>query len=374
MKTAIGLMSGTSMDGIDVALLRSDGEQLIEFGPTYSIAYTPSERELLESALQDALSITTREQRPGILGEAERRVTQSHIHAVQEFLHIEELEVESIDLLGFHGQTVLHKPSEQMTVQIGDGLKLAREVGIDTVFDLRAADIEAGGQGAPLVPVFHQALAGLLNLDDPICFVNVGGISNVTYLRGHEAPIAFDTGPGNALIDQWVQSEGGIPYDSGGAIASEGRIVPTIVERYMASSYFNKPLPKSLDRLDFPPLETKCAELSDGARSLVRVSAEAIFSCLNYVSEPPRHWIICGGGRLNKTLMEDIGELALLHGGEAHSAEDVGLDGDMLEAQAFAYLAIRSVKGLPLTFPTTTGCPKPAKGGVFAACNDGKMR
>ncbi|MFD0915516.1 anhydro-N-acetylmuramic acid kinase [Pseudahrensia aquimaris] len=365
-------MSGTSMDGIDVAMLSSDGEGWIEFGPSISCGYSPSDRTLLERALVDAAQIRIRTERLGALGDAEAMIIQRHVEAVGQFLKVNNLRPSDIDLIGFHGQTVLHRPDERLTVQIGDGHMLARELGIDTVFDMRAADIAAGGQGAPLVPVFHEALATRLHIEGPICFVNIGGISNITYLREGDPPVAFDTGPGNALIDQWMQTVGGIPYDAAGAIASEGQVVGTVVERYMATPYFQKTLPKSLDRLDFPALDPSEADLSDGARSLARLTAEAIFAGLDHLPEPPKNWIVCGGGRHNRAIMSDLRELAGEYSASVHSAEDVNLDGDMMEAQAFAYLAIRARADLPLTFPTTTGCPQPMSGGVFAPAKEAK--
>ncbi len=242
---------------------------------------------------------------------------------------------------------------------------LAKATGIDTVFDFRAADMEAGGQGAPLVPVFHAALAQDI-AERPLAFVNIGGIANVSWVGEDDALVAFDTGPGNALIDQWVQAGAGIPFDQGGAIASEGGVVMQVVERYMASPYFAAKAPKSLDRLDFAPLEPGSAGLHDGARTLARVTAQAIYAAVDHLPEPPKLWIICGGGAHNPIILGDLAQLAAADEAKVAVAEDHGLNGDMLEAQAFAFLAARSVNGLPLTFPTTTGCREPATGGVLA--------
>ena len=284
------------------------------------------------------------------------------------FLQKNNLTIYDIDVIGFHGQTVLHRPDQALTVQLGDGNGLAQASGIDVVYDMRANDMLAGGQGAPLVPAFHQALARNLNRSLPVYFVNIGGISNITYINGDEL-IAFDCGPGNALIDQWVQTTGGIPYDQGGSIASEGGINHGIVDRYMKAAFFDKSGPKSLDRNDFSPLEAGLAELSDGARTLAQITALAIVRSIEHLPKnaPPKTWIVCGGGRLNRIIMSDLTNLAKKHDGSVLSAEDVGLQGDMLEAQAFAYLAVRSQKGLPLTYPTTTGCKEPTSGGVFAS-------
>ncbi|MEL7273102.1 MAG: anhydro-N-acetylmuramic acid kinase [Pseudomonadota bacterium] len=361
--TAIGLMSGTSMDGIDVALVETDGERTLRFGPTMAVLYPAAFKAQIERGLADAKAIKRRADRPGELAALERSITDFHAQAVDQFLTENDLPTHSIDLLGFHGQTVLHRPHEGVTVQLGEGQTLADATGVTTVYDMRAADMVAGGQGAPLIPVFHRALASGLKDGGPVCFVNIGGISNITYVDG-ETLIAFDTGPGNALIDQWVAQEAGIPFDAGGTIASEGRVVASIVERYMAAPFFQTTGPKSLDRNDFPPLQSGAAELADGARSLARLTAEAIAGSIEYLPKPPKRWIVSGGGRLNASIMGDLTET--LADAVVETAEAAGFDGDMMEAQAFAYLAVRAKKGLPLTLPTTTGCREAVTGGVIA--------
>jgi anhydro-N-acetylmuramic acid kinase len=365
LKTAIGLMSGTSMDGIDLALLKSDGKALLEFGPTLAIDYPPDIRRRIEQGLVEATEIEQREQRPGTLFQLEQDLTNLHATAVSRFMSINRLKSADIDLLGFHGQTVLHRPTQALTVQLGDGPALAEQTGIDVVHDMRAADMTAGGQGAPLVPVFHRALAGRLDCEGPICFVNIGGISNITYVDG-DTLIAFDCGPGNALIDQWVQTKAGIPYDQGGHIASEGGVVRSIVDRYLKAPFFDLPGPKSLDRGDFPPLDPTVADLSDGARSLAQVTAGGIYRSVDHLPKKPRIWIICGGGRLNSVIVRDLQQLTVADGAEIRISDEIGLQGDMLEAQAFAYLAVRSINGLPLSFPATTGCRQATSGGLLA--------
>lgn len=365
MRTAIGLMSGTSMDGIDVALIKTDGEDRVDFGPCLAMDYPTAIRCQIENGLRDALEIDQRHDRPGDLAQLETLLTMQHVEALQRFLGENHIDPSEIDELGFHGQTVLHRPETGLTVQLGDGDLLARETSIDVIFDMRAADMELGGQGAPLVPIFHKALAAKIQADQPVCFVNIGGISNITYVD-EASLIAFDSGPGNGLIDQWMQAKGGIPYDSGGSIASEGAVVAPIVDRYLAAPYFKKTGPKSLDRGDFPPLELHEAELSDGARTLAQVTAEAIYGSVELLPKRPRSWVLCGGGRLNQSIVSGLVELAAQDEATVLLSEDVGLQGDMLEAQAFAYLAVRSRKGLPLTFPDTTGCSQPAHAGVLA--------
>ncbi len=356
------------MDGIDVALVRSDGLAKVEFGPTMAFDYPASFRRRIEAGLHQATSISHRDQRPGKTAELEQELTDRHAEAVLAFFKAHSLNADHIDLLGFHGQTVLHRPAEGLTVQLGDGAGLADATGIDAIYDFRAADMIVGGQGAPLVPVFHQAIAKASELDEPVCFVNIGGISNITYVDGNDL-IAFDSGPGNALIDQWVQTKGGIPFDQGGRIASEGSILQSVADPYLSVPYFEKSGPKSLDRGDFKPLEPALAELSDGARTLAHVTAAAIYKSVDHLPKPPANWVLCGGGRLNQAIVADLIQLANPDNAKVILAEEAGLAGDMLEAQAFAYLAIRSQLGLPLTFPTTTGCNKATSGGVLASAN-----
>ncbi|MEP0944539.1 MAG: anhydro-N-acetylmuramic acid kinase [Rhizobiaceae bacterium] len=365
MKTAIGLMSGTSMDGIDVALLHTDGQNRVEFGASMAIEYSSAFRQRLEQGMVDALRIEKRDDRPKGLAELECELTERHGDAVRQFLQANAIRSDQIDLLGFHGQTVLHRPNEGLTVQLGDGAALARMTGIDVVYDMRADDMVAGGQGAPLVPVFHQSLAQLIDTQLPACFVNIGGISNITYVDGEDL-IAFDTGPGNALIDQWVQSKGGIPFDQGGRIASEGSVVNQIVDEYLNAPFFDKGGCKSLDRGDFRPLDAARADLSDGARTLARITAASIIKAIDHLPKPPATWILCGGGRLNDAIVSDLSQLAAQTNGVVILSDELDLSGDMLEAQAFAYLAVRSKLGLPLTYPTTTGCRQPTAGGKLA--------
>ena len=365
--TALGMMSGTSMDGIDLAVVRSDGEGLVERGAERHFPYQPAFRDRLERALETAKSITSRDQRPGGLEELERDLTLRHAEAYKEFCRLEGIQSGGIDVIGFHGQTVLHRPERALTVQLGDGRLLAQETGCDVVFDMRANDMVHGGQGAPLVPVYHAALAAAQGtLKRPAAFVNIGGLSNITYVGTEGELSAFDCGPGNALIDQWMQSEAGIPYDAGGAIGSEGGVVLQVLEHYMAESFFEQPVPKSLDRNDFLPLEPGSLPLADGARTLAMVTARSIYRATEHLPRKPATWVLCGGGRLNRNILADLMRLCEPDRATVIAAEDAGFNGDSMEAEAWAYLAIRSLKGLPLTFPETTGCRKPVTGGILA--------
>jgi anhydro-N-acetylmuramic acid kinase len=279
-RTAIGLMSGTSMDGIDVALLRTDGEHFVERGPAMGIAYDAGFRRRLQAALETAKAINQREQRPGDLAGIERDLTLLHADAVRSFLRENRLLPSDVEVIGFHGQTVLHRPDQALTVQLGDGALLACEIGIPVVFDMRANDMVHGGQGAPLIPAYHAALARNLPSDCafPVVFVNIGGISNLTYVDATGQIVAFDSGPGNTLIDQWVEAHAGIPFDQGGMIASEGRVVSDLVAGYLANPFFTASKRRSLDRNDFTPPAGFEATLEDGARTLAHVTAAAILT------------------------------------------------------------------------------------------------
>lgn len=366
---AIGLMSGTSMDGIDLAMLRTDGESSLERGPSFFVPYEAAFRQRIAQGLEDAKAIVRREERPGSLAGLEQEITERHAEALARFLAGEAGSWGAAGLVGFHGQTMLHRPHLGLTVQLGDGPLLAARCGEPVVYDMRANDMVHGGQGAPLVPAYHVALARTLPepyaARYPVVFVNIGGISNITYVGEAGDPVAFDTGPGNALIDQWVSREGGVPFDAGGAIASEGGIVTSVVERYLDNPFFAKSGPKSLDRNDFTLADAMGLELADGARTLAAVSAEAILKSVEHMPETPRLWIICGGGRKNPHIVGDLRAGALKAGAEVILAEDAGFNGDATEAEAWAYLAVRAYRGLPLTFPTTTGCREAVTGGLI---------
>ncbi|MDP2119123.1 MAG: anhydro-N-acetylmuramic acid kinase [Hoeflea sp.] len=369
VKRAIGLMSGTSMDGIDLAMLDTDGDGLVRRGASSFTAYDANFRKRLEQALVTARAITERGERPGDLAALEAELTDRHAAAVEAFLAREGMTAGDIDVIGFHGQTVLHRPREALTVQLGCGARLARRLGIDVVYDLRANDMALGGQGAPLVPAYHRALAaGLAGEwadEKPVVFVNIGGISNITYIGPDGALLAFDSGPGNTLIDQWVARHAGIPYDSGGAIASEGRVLAELANRYLASPFFTAKERISLDRNDFTLPGDAEAGLEDGARTLAFVTAAAIAKAQAHLPEKPRLWILSGGGRHNRMIVEDL-TVAMRHTGQVIVAEEAGFNGDSMEAEAWAWLAVRSLRGLPLTYPGTTGVREPATGGVLA--------
>lgn len=364
---AIGLMSGTSLDGVDVALIETDGEAEVRFGPTGYRPYAEPERRLLLDALDEGAALTARDQRPGVLKKAEAFVTEVHAAAVSDFLRSHGMAPADIGIVGFHGQTVLHKPKERLTVQIGDGAALAKTLGITVAHDLRAADVAAGGQGAPLVPVFHRALAQNLGGPGPIAVLNVGGVANVTYVEAGADPVACDTGPGNALIDDFMRMRTGKPLDRGGEEAARGMVDERFVAHVLEHPFFAAPCPKSLDRNTFAFVNAGLPTFSveDCAATLTALTAAAVARVVPHLPKPPSRWIVAGGGAHNPTLMRMLGEK--LAPASVETAGQAGWSADALEAQAFAYLAVRALKKLPITFPGTTGARRPLTGGLIAA-------
>jgi anhydro-N-acetylmuramic acid kinase len=359
--TALGLMSGTSMDGIDVALLETDGEDFVRRGPARTYSYDASQRARLVHSLGVAKALTDRFERPGSLAELERELTAWHAQAVQSFCQDTGSNRADIDIIGFHGHTVLHRPDDRLTVQLGDGRLLARLTGLSVVNDFRAADVAVGGEGAPFVPVYHRALA-LAIPSRPLAFVNIGGVANITFIGRDSALLAFDTGPGNALIDDWVLAHTGSPADYGGRYALSGRVDEELLDQLMNDSYFTVRPPKSLDRQRFSVDQIAGMSLEDGAATLTLFTARSVAAAVKHLPDSPQAWIICGGGRRNPALMGALE--TVVKDGVVLPAEAQGLNGDALEAEAFAYLAVRSLCGLPLSFPSTTRVPAPTPGGV----------
>jgi anhydro-N-acetylmuramic acid kinase len=372
-RRAIGLMSGTSLDGIDVALIETDGRVVrvvrgrngfVEpLGPTAGAAYGKEERALLRQALLDAERLTDRASRPGSLAAAENLVTRRHAEAVEALLAREGLRPSDIAVIGFHGQTVVHRPDQGLTVQIGDGPALARRLGIPVVHDLRAADVAAGGQGAPLVPVFHRALAESSGFELPLAVLNIGGVANVTLIGRDGTLLGFDTGPGNALVDDLMHERGGAEFDAGGATAARGQVDAPLLAWLLEHPYFRQAPPKSLDRNWFSHRLVGRLPLEDAAATLTAFTTEAVACALAWAETPPRRWIVGGGGAKNRHMLARLREKL---GVEVTTADEVGWSSEFLEAQAFAYLAVRSLEGLPITFPGTTGVAAPLTGGVLA--------
>ena len=348
---ALGLMSGTSVDGVDVALIETDGEQVRSFGEFLTVPYADDVRRQIRTAFGA--------ERPSdATAAAERAVTEAHVEAVKRWSRKSGTPLSTLDVVGFHGQTITHRPERRFTWQIGDGAVLARAAGVKVVSDLRIADVKAGGQGAPLVPVYHAALAH--ELPKPLAVVNIGGVGNVTWIGAGGSLLAFDTGPGNGPIDDWCARRAGARFDRDGALAASGKVDRARVERFSEHRYFSVKPPKSLDRGDFSDSWADGLRVADGAATLTQGTARAIALAARHFPEPAVQWVISGGGARNPTLLKAIAEETR---GNIVTVDSLGWNGDALEAQAFAFLAVRSLRGLPITFPGTTGVPRPLTGG-----------
>ncbi len=370
-RTVLGMISGTSMDGIDLAVLTTDGETVIEPGPVMAAPYAPQTQAALRAALDvageilaggppDAAPVRAAWQAAGA------GVTADHAAALSAFAATYPDIWAQVDLVGFHGQTVLHAPDRRLTIQLGDAAALARTVARPVVGAFRAADVAAGGQGAPFAPLYHQALVaglrGARGLSSPVAVLNMGGVGNITWLGSGGRILAFDTGPANGPTDDWVHAHTGATMDVDGRLAAAGQIHEDRIAALAGHPYMHRQPPKSLDRLDFTAGVADGLSLQDGAATLTAVSAEAVRLALPHLPEPPVLWIVCGGGRRNPVLMR---ELAARLPGLVEPAEAAGWRGDDLEAELIAYLAVRSVRGLPLSLPETTGVPAPCPGGLL---------
>lgn len=353
---ALGLMSGTSMDGIDAALLCTDGERVAGHGLAATQPYGAAFRERLRGVLGSRGG-------KGKIRQVAEELTQMHAKAALELIEVSPLEAADVAVLGFHGHTILHAPKKHRTVQIGDGELLARLTGIDVVCDFRSADIAAGGEGAPLTPLYHQARAQ--DLERPLAVLNLGGVANVTWIGAGGALLAFDTGPGNALIDDWAVARTGQPFDRNGKLAHRGKANEAFLQGFLEDPYFWRAPPKSLDRDAFTIKSLGGLSPEDGSATLTALTARTVaLAAERHFPSPVERWLVTGGGRRNPALM---GMLRDCLNAEVAPVEIVGWNGDSLEAEAFAFLAVRSLRGLPLTLPSTTGVARPATGGVFHA-------
>lgn len=355
LRRAVGLMSGTSLDGINAALIETDGREHVRPLDFHAVFYGDADRGLLRAAVDAALSMAAPGPDPAIEA-ASRMLTDAHIAAVRALLR--QAGDGPVDVVGFHGQTIAHRPDRGWTWQIGDGAAMARALGLTVVDDFRSADVAAGGQGAPFVPIYHQALtAGLAR---PTAVLNLGGVANLTWIDADGELIAFDCGPGNGLIDEWVRLARLGNYDADGRLAAAGSVVADVLGRLMDKPFFDLPPPKSLDRHDFTIEPVRGLSHADGAATLTAFTAEAVARGLRLLPGAPAELIVAGGGRHNPVLMAAIAKATGL---QPVPADAMGWNGDATEAEAFAYLAVRSLDGLPLSFPGTTGVPRPMTGG-----------
>lgn len=366
----VGLMSGTSLDGVDAALIETDGEQILGFGPGLERAYTREERAVLSTAVERARAWKFEGAEPDFT-EAETVLTRTHGEAVRAVCAAAKIASEDLDLVGFHGQTVLHRAPEPgrpgRTRQIGDAAALAGALGCPVAHDFRSADIAAGGQGAPLAPVYHAALARFAGLERPVGVLNLGGVGNITLIGGDGSLTAFDTGPANGLIDAFMEERTGVAMDTDGEMAARGRAHEGALGEYLDHAHFEQDGPKSLDRWDFTLDPVRNLTTEDGAATLSVLTARTVALAIERLPERPARLIVCGGGRRNPTLLTLIEAACAMR---VHPAEAVGWRGDLVEAEAFAYLAARTARALPISFPGTTGVREPMAGGQVVEPKD----
>jgi anhydro-N-acetylmuramic acid kinase len=363
----LGFMTGTSLDAVDMAVIDTDGDAVQAFGPAGERKLSEPVRALLLEATHAALRWGRGQDEPAVFAAARAAVAQEHFEAASQFLAANALEWRDIDLVGMHGQTVLHeRPTRERigrTVQLGDAQALADACGAPVVHQFRIDDVAAGGEGAPLAPVYHLARARASGIEPPLAVLNVGGVANITLIGPDEAMTAFDTGPGNGMIDLMMQARGAGRFDAGGALAAQGVVDETVLAGLLGHTYFEAAPPKSLDRYDFPLAAVADLSIQDAAATLVAFTAAGVAKALAFADPAPRTLIVCGGGRHNPKIMEALAETC---GVRVENADDLGWRGDAVEAEAFAYLAARSVLGRPISFPGTTGVAKPMTGGRLA--------
>ena len=365
---AVGLMTGTVLDGnIDVALLRTDGERIDAVGGYTLAPYPQHIRDLLEETLAAARAWNFDGPEPAIFAEAEAELTRAQSAAVRDLVEDQGLAMADIGVVGFHGQTVLHRAPQPgrigRTRQLGDGDLMHRLLGVPVAYDFRSADMREGGQGAPLSAAYHAAMLRGVGADGDTAILNLGGVANVTWWDGADALVAFDTGPANAPLNDFVRAQGLGEMDRDGALASQGRVDEARLARLLEHPYLSAPYPKSLDRFDFGASMADGLSPADGAALLTAFTAAAVGRGLDLLPRRPTRLAVSGGGRRNPVLMEMLRQRA---GVEAVLAETLGWRGDAVEAECFAFLAVRVLRGLPISFPVTTGAPRPLRGGRLA--------
>lgn len=365
----LGFMTGTSLDAVDMAVLETDGHDILGFGPAGEMKLDNDTRAIIEDAIEDAFDWERDEEEPDSFDDARMAVADAHLAASLGFMAMNS--VKGLDLVGVHGQTVLHEAPtperEGRTVQLIDAVAVADGLGLPVVYDFRTADVAAGGQGAPLIPVYHAALVRWSGLKGPIAVLNLGGVGNITFIGGNGELQAFDTGPANGMVDLLVQSRTRKRMDEGGALARAGKVDEAVLQEYLSHPYFAASGPKSLDRFDFALDAVEHLTLEDAAATLTAFAAEAVKLGVERCKAVPSQVIVCGGGRLNPALMQAISQRLSM---PVTTAEVHGWRGDSIEAEGFAYLAARSHLGLPISFPGTTGVKEPMTGGRTAYPGD----
>jgi anhydro-N-acetylmuramic acid kinase len=364
----VGLMTGTVLDGnIDVAMLKTDGERIESFGPYTLAPYPQSIRRLLEDTLAEARKWNFEGDDPAIFTEAEEALTRAQAAAVRELVEANGMSMTDIGVVGFHGQSVLHRAPQPgrigATRQLGNGELMHGLLGVKIAYDFRSADVRAGGQGAPLVAIYHQALLRGLGAKGDMAVLNLGGVANVTWWDGADTLIAFDAGPANAPINDFIKGLGLGEMDRDGELALSGKVDETRLEELLKHPYLTAPYPKSLDRFDFPSTMADGLGPADGAATLTAFTTAAVSKALDLLPQRPSRLVVCGGGRHNPAVMAMLAQRAQV---EVLPAEAVGWRGDAIEAECFAFLAARTIRGLPISFPSTTGAPHPLQGGRVA--------
>ncbi|MEP3278158.1 MAG: anhydro-N-acetylmuramic acid kinase [Stappiaceae bacterium] len=365
---AVGLMTGTVLDGdIDVALIRTDGVSVQEFGHFALKPYRQDVNKKIAEAFSAAQSWQFDQNEPDVFTQAEHALTKAQSEAVRDVVIEAGLSMKDIAIIGFHGQTVLHRaPTSSkhgQTRQLGDGKLMADCLQTPVAFDFRSADMAAGGQGAPLSSIYHAALLRKMNADLDTAVLNLGGVANLTWTDGRDSIVGFDTGPANAPINDWMNAHGLGAMDRNGATAKKGLVDEDRLKRLLDHPYLLQPFPKSLDRNDFTADMAEGLSLEDGAATLTAFTAAAVGRALDVLPHRPRSLILCGGGRKNPTLVTELRQRAKI---TPKMSEDYGWRGDALEAECFAYLAVRVQRNLPISFPGTTGVPAAMCGGRLA--------
>lgn len=358
--TVIGMMSGTSFDGVDAAIVKTNGDTIQSLGKTYESSYSDSLRKKIRDLINKKNSIR-------LLLDVEEEITREHARVVKELLKKANIKSSDIDLIGFHGQAIYHNPLRKKTLIIGNPSLLSELTQISVVADFRSKDISRGGQGAPLVPFYHKALCD--HLPKPVAVLNIGGVSNVTYV-GEKDLMAFDIGPGSALIDDWVYEREKKHFDESGKIARNGIPNESLLEVFMKNKFFNAKPPKSLDRNKFRAILKKMDGLDtkDGAATLTYLTARSIKNAQKFFPQPPKKWIVCGGGCKNLFLMDILQKqynFDIMSLEDFHVFDVASINPDFVEAQAFGFLAVRSHYNLPLSAPYTTGVSSEVSGGAF---------
>lgn len=366
---AVGLMTGTVLDGnIDVAMIRTDGESIAEFGPYTLAPYPQSIRDTLEETLAQARKWNFEGAEPAIFHQAEEALTRAQSAAVRELVEGKRMSLGDIGVVGFHGQSVLHRAPQPgrpgATRQLGDGELMHKLLGVKVAYDFRSADVRAGGQGAPLAAIYHRALLRSIGAKGDVAVLNLGGVANITWWDGADRLIAFDAGPANAPINDFIKSLGLGEMDRNGVLALKGEVDEARLGELLKHPYLSSPYPKSLDRFDFSASMAEGLGPCDGAATLTAFTTSAIGKALDLLPQRPKKLVVCGGGRHNPAIMQMLNTRARV---EAVPAEAVGWRGDAIEAECFAFLAVRVLRGMPISFPTTTGVPQPMTGGRLAA-------